>query len=57
MIDLQMKLRANELFQIALHVFHHNVELLEVVDILRLQDLNNLHDRVMAQLPHKGDFS
>lgn len=57
MVNLQIETRPHEFLQIALHVLHHDVQLLEVVVVLGLQDLDDLHDRGVVQFTHKGDFS
>lgn len=56
-INFQVQRRLYHLLEITLHVLHHYVELLEVVQIFRFKDFNDLNDRVMAKFSHERDLS
>jgi len=56
-VNFQVQRRLYHLLEITLHVLHYYVELLEVVQIFRFKDFNDLYDRVMAKFSHERDFS
>ena len=56
-VNFQVQRRLYHLLEITLHVLHYYVELLEVVQIFRFKDFNDLYDRVMAKVSHERDFS
>jgi hypothetical protein len=44
-VELQEKGAADQLLYVTLHVFHHDVESLEVVHVLGLENFDNFYNR------------
>lgn len=54
---LEKERGTDELFEVALHVLHHDVQLSEVLGVCRFDDLYDLDDTRVVHLSHESDLS